>query len=156
MQYIGTDTPVREAYYDAINGNLTYNGENVPVYDSFAPEEDIAPYVVITDQTATSEPATRCRFRNGVTIQMEIVMAFPPGVRGGKSITENIADQIYTIVLSKESAGYLSFDPTLYNGKADLDFSTYLTQLDQINGNNVYIYRKIIRFRHTITQITEN
>lgn len=156
MKYLGTDIPVRQAYYEAINGNLVYNGDNVPVYDSFAPEEDIAPYVVITDQTVTSEPTTRCRFRNGVTIQMEVVMAFPPGVRGGKMVTENIADQIYQIILSKESAGYLGFGNALYNGHSALDFSTYLTHLDQVNGNNIYIYRKIIRFRHTITQIAEN
>lgn len=156
MQYIGTDMDIRTAYYQALNGNVIHDTQPVPIYDSFAPEEAVSPYIVITDQTAASEPTTRCRFRSGITIQMEIVMAFPPGVRGGKAPTEAMAEQVYFLVLSKESNGYLDIGSRLYNGKADLDFSTYLTQLDQINGNNVYIYRKIIRFRHTITQITEN
>jgi len=134
---------LQKAYYTALNGNITYNGSNVPVYDA-VPESASYPYIRLAEFFVTPDN-TKDTYISNVITQVDVVTAYD-GSFGGKKASQNISDQITRIIVTRGS--YLPL-----NG-----FNMFVSTLDiassfetQTESHNLYIKR--IRFSHKIEEL---
>lgn len=131
---------IRTAYYTALNGNVTYNGNDVPLFDAYAVPDGVSyPYILLSSQTSNQLRIKRCK-RYNASILIDIVTGSTDPI--GRSDAEDIAEQIDNIV-----------SPTSFE---DLDLSAYGYQLgnttregdnDISDKNNIYyVYRKLLTY----------
>lgn len=135
---------VRTAYLTKLNGFITYNGKNVPVYgdDSFkTPPQN---YVVIGDITESAQN-TNQSFTSVVSVVIDIFSE--QYMTRDNSIVDNIANQILTLLLP--STGIIDI------GDADFQIHamarTNSRYLAVTNGQN-YIARKILTINNLVNQ----
>lgn len=135
---------IRTAYYTALNGNVTHNGNEVPLFDAYAIPEGISyPYILLSSQTSSQLRIKRCK-RYNASILIDIVTGSTDPI--GRSDAEDIAEQIDNIV-----------SPDTFK---DLDLSTYDYQIcdtyrdndtDLSGKNNIYyIFRKLLTYNHLV------
>ena len=86
--------PVRLAFWNLLNGNLEYEGNNVPVSDEIL-TEDANYYVLLTNQTSTPDE-TKTSFDAEATMTVDIITKTYQSVT--KDIADDIADQILTLL----------------------------------------------------------
>lgn len=86
--------PIRLAFFDLLNGNLNYDGENVPVSDEKL-NETANYYVLLTNQSSTPDE-TKQSFDREASITIDIVTKTPDSVT--KDIADDIAHQILTLL----------------------------------------------------------
>jgi hypothetical protein len=101
---------LRTAYYQALNGNLTFNATTVPVSDSvekLADKDNL--YVLLMQQTGASEN-DQAAFRSQETMQLDIVYR---GTRVAKSVVDDIWKQIKTIIFPSVQGNALPPQPGL-------------------------------------------
>jgi len=138
---------VRSAYFTALDGNVTFNSNVVPVFDAYALPDGVPyPYILLSSQTSNQLSIKRCKRYNS-SILIDIVTGSTDQI--GRSDAEDIAEQIEDII-----------NPDTYT---DLDLSTYGYQLgntfrdndtDLSDKNNIYyIYRKLLTYNHLIVKI---
>lgn len=84
--------PIRLAFWNLLNGNLDYEGVNVPVTDELL-NTNSNYYVLLTNQTATPDE-TKTSFDAEATMTIDIV------TKTGKSVTKDIADDIANQILT--------------------------------------------------------
>lgn len=135
---------VRTAYLTKLNGFITYNGKNVPVYgdDSFqTPPQN---YVIIGDITESAQN-TNQSFTSIVSVVIDIFSE--QYLKRDNSIVDNIANQILTLLLP--STGIIDI------GDADFQIHamarTNSRYLAVTNGQN-YIARKILTINNLVNQ----
>lgn len=139
---------IRFGYYDALNGNITSNGNIVPIYDVYAIPEDVnKPYILLSTQTSFQRNLKRCKAYNA-SILIDVVTGGQNNT-AGRIQAEDIAEQIEDIV-----------NPDTFN---DLDIEMYGwsigntsresdTDSSLMNGHE-YVYRKLIRYEHIVTKM---
>ena len=135
---------VRTIYVTALNGNLTYNGKDVPVYGQTPFRTTPQNYVVIS---AISETAanTNHNFGNEVEVVIDI---FSEQYRIYENeVVDNIAGQILNILIP---------DPGV-NGFSDTYFEVYpmarinSSYLPLQNGDN-FVARKLITISNLVNE----
>ena len=135
---------VRTIYVTALNGNLTYNGKDVPVYGQTPFRTTPQNYVVIS---AISETAanTNHNFGNEVEVVIDI---FSEQYRiYDNEVVDNIAGQILNILIP---------DPAV-NGFSDASFEVFpmartnSSYLPLQNGDN-FVARKLITISNLVNE----
>jgi len=135
---------VRTAYLTKLNGNISYNGKNVPVYgdDSFATPP--SSYVVIGD-ISESANNTNQSFTSEVNVTIDIFSE--QYMKRDNSIVDNIANQILTLLIPTTGIADIG----------DADFQIHAMSrissryLAVTNGQN-YIDRKILVINNLVNQ----
>jgi len=135
---------VRTIYVNALNGNITWSGRNVPVYG--APPFNTPPeqYAIITNITEVADN-TNNSFSNIVEVTIEVYSEQNKNNNMGQ--VDNIANQILNILIPD----------TQVDGFDDADFEvfpmarTLSTYLPLWEGDN-YISRKILTIRNLVNQ----
>ena len=135
---------VRVIYVNALNGNLTYNGKDVPVYGQTPFDTTPQNYVVIGNITEVSEN-TNHSFGNNVDVVIDI---FSEQYRvNDLSVVDSIASQILNILIPDTQVD--GFDDASFEvfpiGRSS---SRYLPLQD---GDN-YVARKIITINNLVNQ----
>lgn len=135
---------IRTGYYTALNGNVSVNGQNVPVYDVFAlPEGASYPYILLSSQTSTQRVTKGCKVYDA-TIVIDIVTGDLNMI--GRSQSEDIAEQVENLVNTTDinitANGYKIGDT---NREGDTD--------DSNKNGQYYIFRKIMTYRHLISKL---
>ena len=135
---------VRVIYVTALNGNLSYNGKDVPVYGQTPFDTTPQNYVVIGNITETSEN-TNHSFGNNVEVVVDI---FSEQYRvNDLGVVDNIASQILNILIPDTQVD--GFDDANFEvfpiGRTS---SRYLPLQD---GDN-YVARKIITINNLVNQ----
>ena len=135
---------IRTQYLSTLNGNISYNGKNVPVYgtDTFStvPEN----YVIIGDITETADNNNQL-FVSGADVVIDIFSE--QYMTRNNSIIDDIADQILTLLIPT----------TGVKDMGDAEFQIYATArtssryLTMQEGNN-FINRKILIINNSIIQ----
>jgi hypothetical protein len=135
---------VRTIYVNALNGNITYNGKDVPVYGQTPFRTTPQNYVVIADINEVANN-TNNSFQNNVTVNIDI---FSEQYRiNDLSVVDNIASQILNILIPD----------TQINGFSDTDFIIYpMSRINSLylplqDGDN-YVARKIITINNLVNQ----
>lgn len=138
---------IRTAYYTALNGQITFNGDVIPVFDAYAVPEGIKyHYILLSSQTSNQLRIKRCK-RYNASILIDIVTGSTDPI--GRSDAEDIAEQIDNIV-----------SPDTFK---DLDLSAYDYQIcdtyrdndtDLSDKNNIYyVFRKLLTYNHIVVEL---
>lgn len=131
---------IRTAYYAALNGNVTFNSNVVPVFDAYAiPDSVTYPYILLSSQTSNQLNIKRCK-RYNASILIDIVTGSTDPI--GRSDAEDIAEQIEDIV---NPDSFIDPDLSAYNWQ--LGNTTREADNDISDKNNIYyIYRKLLTY----------
>lgn len=135
---------VRSIYVAALNGNITYNGKNVPVYGQ-PPFVTVPDQYVIINNIIESDQNTNNSFGNIVEVTIEIYSEQNKNNNMGQ--VDSISSQILNILIP--DTGIDGFD--------DSDFEVFpmartsSTYLPLWEGDN-YISRKILTIRNLVNQ----
>jgi len=135
---------LQEAYFNALDGQITIDGAVVPVYD-VVPEGADYPYIVLADQIVR-ERNDKNTFGTDIIMQLDIVTGFE-GAYGGKKQMYNITDAVINIIRTR-SAGYFNL-PGFNVYRTSLDLASFIQ--DETDSHILYINR--IRFRHFIEEL---
>lgn len=135
---------VRTIYVNALNGNISYNGKNVPVYGQNPFKTLPQNYIIISSITEQANNNNH-KFQNIVSVDIDI---FSEQYRvNDLSIVDNIAGQILNILIPD----------TAIDGFNDTDFVVYpMSRTNSLylplqNGDN-YVARKIITINNLVNQ----
>ena len=135
---------IRVKYLALLNGNITYNGKNVPVYGNDSFETMPENYVIIGDITETADNNNQL-FVSGADVVIDIFSE--QYMTRNNSIVDNIANQILTLLIPTTGVQDIG----------DADFQIFATArtssryLTMQEGNN-YINRKILIINNSIIQ----
>jgi hypothetical protein len=90
--------PIRLAFFNALNGFLTYDSGNVPVHDKKQKREDNSNNYVILGTVSSTPDHTQQSFDKIATIDVDIVTKAADGVTS--DVADNIAGQITTLLFT--------------------------------------------------------
>ena len=135
---------VRTIYVNALNGNITYNGVNVPVYGQTPFVTTPKNYVVIGDISEVGVN-TNNSFGNNVDVTIDI---FSEQYRvNDLSVVDNIASQVLNILIPDTQVD--GFDDTYFEVfPMSRTSSRYLPLME---GEN-FVARKIITINNLVNQ----
>jgi len=139
-----TSNSVRTIYVNALNGNLSYNSKDVPVYGQ-TPFRTLPQNYVIISSIIEIANNNNNQFQNVVNVDIDI---FSEQYRvNDLSVVDNIASQILNILITNPSINVFQ----------DNDFVVYPVArtnslyLPLYNGDN-YVARKIITINNLVNQ----
>jgi hypothetical protein len=137
---------IRSSYITALNGNITYNNVNVPVYGQTPFETTPQNYVVIGNILESADNNNQ-RFNNNVDVTIEI---YSEQYRTNDlSIVDNITSQVLNILMSNTSIPVLE----TANFQIFPKERTTSTYSPLTKGDN-FIARKIITINNLVNQIS--
>lgn len=133
------------AYYTLLSA-LTYNSKPVAVYSLMAPDDAVAPYVILGPWTAQSDN-TKDTFGQKGQINLDVVMRYTGNQVSKKAATE-IANSITALLKPTPRAevleiiGFKTWN-TLVEGSTDVLAPTTTDK----------IFRKVVTVSHSLTQL---
>ena len=92
---------VRKSVYEALNGNVTLNSANVPVYN-VVPSSATSPYILITSLQNNIVQNIKDTFLMQVQTQIDVVTSFDTNT-GGQLNANLIMNQITNLLVSRNS-----------------------------------------------------
>lgn len=135
---------VRTIYVNALNGNITYNGKDVPVYGQDPFKTLPKNYVIISSITEQANN-TNNSFQNIVQVDIDI---FSEQYRvNDLSVVDNISDQILNILIP--DTGIDGFDDSYFEVFPMARINSLYLPLR--NGDN-FVARKIITINNLVNQ----
>lgn len=135
---------VRTAYLSKLNGNITYNNVNVPVYGDDSFETTPQNYVIIGDITETADNNNQ-KFVNNLSVTIDIFSE--QYLKRDNSIVDNISSQILNLLIPNTAIQDIG-DASFQIFPLSRESSRYLALQD---GNN-YVARKILIINNSIIQ----
>jgi hypothetical protein len=136
--------PVREAYFELLNGNLSYAGQPVPVSDGQTMGHKL--YVVIGEQDGTDN-STFQSFDSNETIVIDIISK--TNSTGSRSPIDAVASQILNLVLPAPAHNGLPGQAGVQINCVKKDGDRYLDLT--LNSSNT-LRRRIITFTQKVRQ----
>lgn len=88
-------TELQTEFYDLLNGQITYDGNAVPVYDT-VPETPSYPYIQFGDKES-NDFSTKDTFASTDSFQLSIVDRFP-GITGSRAGINSVANDLFGII----------------------------------------------------------
>lgn len=144
---IDVKQPVRKAYFDLLNGPLAFGGSPVPVVDDVKKLGDSSTiYVLLSNQTGT-DASTFQTFDSEETIILDIV--YKAGARTSKEVVDNIAGQIFALVLPAPGVTGLISGPGVQINCVKKSDDRYMTLA--LNSSNSVV-RRLITFSQHVRQ----
>lgn len=144
---IDVKQPVRQAYYDLLNGALTFGGNPVPVSDDIKKLADNSTiYVILSNQTGI-DSSTFQTFDSEETIVLDIV--YKAGARASKEVVDNIAGQICMLVLPAPGINGLTSAPGVQINCVKKSDDRYMTLA--LNSSNSVV-RRLLTFSQHVRQ----
>ena len=116
---------VRRGLYNVLNGNITYDSSNVPVYNT-VPVDASYPYIIIYSVTTNQIEDNRDNYIADVSTRLEVVTRFADG-DGGQLQANEIINSITQLVVLK--SGLLNLNSDGFNVYSQVNEGiTYLTE----------------------------
>jgi len=116
---------VRRGLYNVLNGNITYDGSNVPIYNTI-PVNATYPYIIIYSVTTNQIEDNRDNYIADVSTRLEVVTRFADG-DGGQLQANEIINSISQLVVLK--SGLLNLNSDGFNVYSQVNEGiTYLTE----------------------------
>ena len=144
---IDVQAKIREAYYTALNGQLTYDASPVPVVDDkLEDDQNDTLYVVMSTQTAVDDSPFG-KFDHETTMLLDIV--YCPQDTVSKDVVDNVAQQIFNIILpTPETHGLTATGVQITNVTVEND-----SYLSFVLSNSRSVMRRLIRFKQLIHEL---
>ena len=135
---------VRTIYVNALNGNITWNSRNVPIYGSSPFNTPPEQYAIITNITEVADN-TNNSFSNIVEVTIEVYSEQNKNNNMGQ--VDSISNQILNILIP--DTGIDGFD--------DADFEVFpmartLSTYSPVWDGDNYLSRKILTIRNLVNQ----
>jgi hypothetical protein len=144
---IDTKLPLRRAYYSMLNGNITSNGNNVPVYDDVIKLGDETNLYILLSSQTSNDDSTLCCFASTDTMLLDIV--YKAQGRTNKQVVDTIANQIFSLILPSVAGNGLPEQPEIEIYHPRVESDSYVTMT---LGASQQIVRRLITFTHRIKQ----
>lgn len=140
---------LRTAYYNRLQGAVTYGGEVVNVYDSSSvPSVANKPYILLSTYISTElGEGSKQSYAQEVTLLIDVVTKFPNSM-GGKKIADTISNSVIELIRTRQ-AGYIDLSPNFQIITTLLDSNNTLEEL----VSDGVVVRRLIRFRHKIFEL---
>ena len=135
----------RKAFFQALDGVLSYQGKAVPVYDTFSDEDNGAHQVMLTNQTST-DTSDKYSFAWDCTLVIDVVTRTKG--TGNKSIADNISEQITNIIQPDRKTIGLTIDNPFQLLNLQLQSTRYLEE----QTPSRYMVRKLLTYSFRIVQ----
>ena len=139
---------IKDAYFNALDGNITYNGSTIPVYDEEADETGGDYYIIISTITDADFP-NKGKFMNDVEVLIDVVSQNNWRVDLVKEIVDSITGKIMAAIIP-------SIGTTLLIENADfqiVDVRKASTQhVPVIDTGTKKIVRRLTRFTQLIIE----
>lgn len=132
------------AYFQALNGSISYSGSTVPVYDVVPPTANY-PYILLGSQLTTETSFNKDVRITEVVFDVDVVTGFE-GAFGGKSQAYDISEDIVNVI-RKTPGSYLSL-----SGYKMLTATLESSIILQEQNETHILYINKLRFRHLISQ----
>jgi hypothetical protein len=94
---------IKEAYFNALDGVITYNGSTIPVYDEEADETGGDYYIIISTITDADFP-NKGKFMNDVEVLIDVVSQNNWRVDLVKQIVDSITAKILNVIIPSVGA----------------------------------------------------
>lgn len=137
---------LRTKVFERLNGFITYQSKEIPVYDDSAvPTDARMPYIVLGNYYATEQgEGSKQSYGQEVFLDIEVLTSYVNAF-GGKKDSDTITNSISELIRTRQS-GYLDLSP---------DWSVITTTLDNsITQNELIkdgmIVRRINRYKFNI------
>lgn len=137
---------VRKSVYEALNGNVTLDSSNVPVYN-VVPSSATSPYILITSLQNNIVQNIKDTFLMQVQTQIDVVTSFDTNT-GGQLNANLIMNQITNLLVSRNSF----FDLSSNNFKcvsSQNDGIAYVTD----DTDTETIFRAILTLTNDVEQL---
>jgi hypothetical protein len=141
---LDTSNAVRQAYITALNGNITYDGNNVPVYANIPFKTPPKKYVIISDIREVQDLNNNAFFNN-VVVTLDIFAE--QYMTNDNGVVDNIASQIMQILMPVPGAKL--FAQTNHDIYPSQRLSSRYLPLQ--NGQD-FVARKIITISNLVNQ----
>lgn len=147
---IDVNHPIRKAYFELLDGAITYQGNPVPVGDEAKPFADTTPvYIILSSQTDVDN-STLSTWDSNHDIVLDIV--FKATSRASKSVVDDIANQIFALVFPAPGQNGLPVQTGIQiqcaKKSGDRDLSL------ELNKSNT-VLRRLITISHKIHQTND-
>jgi len=133
---------LQKAYYSALDGNVTYNNNTVPVYD-VVPAEPTYPYIQLRDKT-TTQWSDKTHYGADVTQALSIIERFQ-GSFGSRDGVYSIQNDVQPLIVDRPQ-------PLSITGFQIITSTVESTQFFRERTDTYTYYRVECRFRHRIQQ----
>lgn len=140
-----TSYPIRKAFYELLDGSLSYGGSDVPVYDEVL-QESADLYVIIGNQTKGNRD-NFCTFVSDCTLTLDIIQR--SSFDFTKDAIDSVHDQIGTLLSSSPGTHNLPLQSGFQISAVTEDSFSYVPTLQAEQG---YIIRKLITYRIRIVE----
>src|SRR6478736_9640564 len=138
---------VRTAYFTALDGQITFDSNVVPVFDAYAVPDDVKyPYILLSSQTSNQLNIKRKK-RYNASILIDIVTGSTDPI--GRSDAEDIAEQVDAIV---NPDTFIDIDLSAYGFQCGNTTREGDNDISDKNGL-YYIYRKLLTYNFLIIKI---
>jgi hypothetical protein len=145
MIYKDAERVLRKAFYNALNGNVSYNSTNVPIYDEFASDTAGNLFIVLGNQYA-DDRRNFAKFVTGSVIVVDICHIQNRAMT--KDVVDAVANSVKGILMPMLSGTGLTLDSGFSVNNLYRETSSYLSE----QNNTKWAIRKIERYRCDIQQ----
>jgi hypothetical protein len=143
-----TGTAIRKSYYDALNGNLTFNATDIPVVDGKVESIPADGVFVLFGDQSDSDRTNKKAFVHEVTLDVAIVDKRLS--TGSKKDVEEISDQILGIIKpTAQTHGVTIAAPFKITW---IKYESGTAAAVAMDGSNQFIQVKRLQFTNRITQ----
>jgi hypothetical protein len=132
------------AWYELLNGNITYNSAPIPVYTEDAPADRQSHYIILRAEGGTDD-SNNNRFEENAVVVIDIVTVHRNNVK--RSIADDIDRQIFNLVLPTANVNVLPWQDGIQIVNVKRDTTAYLYEDD---GATDKYYTKASRYNHKI------
>lgn len=139
---------VRTAFFQALNGNLTYNSVPVPVSDDIKPFGSTSPIYVILASQSGAEKNTFSGWASDENIDLDII--FKASTQASKQPLDLVAAQILNLICPSVTASGLAPQPGMQFLNVKLQSDRYLSLA--LNASNT-VERRILTFKLYVAQL---
>lgn len=137
--------PYRQAIYEALSGNVTYNSFPVPVTSALSEAEQ--PYYIVINSLSIANQSNKHRFIHAATIQLEVV-DYATRAASYKAVSDIFGQIMAILAPSPWTAGFV----------IDSDFQAVNVEItghtDLFEPSFQKVVRKIIEIRSEIVQLS--
>lgn len=130
-----------------LDGFLTYNSVNVPVYKEDIPEDFDSHYVLLRAESEF-DAGNKRSFATESVVVVDIVTLFQNNVN--RSVADNIDGQIAALILPTVAVNALSAQSGMQILNVKMETCTWIREYQ--DGSQTSIYRKVSRYNHLIYQ----
>lgn len=123
---------IKNKYFTILHRNIFVGDEVVPVFDSFAPDSVVEPYIILTVPSVVELAGSSCGDMHESMIQIDVVTKSDRPM--GMNLAEDIAGQIDALVR-----------PT---GLEDVTLSSSMPIISKIGSK--YVYRQLLNYTNTL------